>query len=60
MNSIFDIPPKKVMEATGRPRSTVYRWYAMRRIPIEELDRIEKIFGFKREDVRPDLPWRKE
>jgi len=29
-------------------------------VPIRELDDVERIYGDKREDLRPDVPWRKQ
>lgn len=59
MNSIFDMKQADVARALNRDRSIVCRWFKKRKIPVSELERIETILGFKREDVRPDLPWRK-
>lgn len=57
---IFSLRQIDIARALNRPKSTVCKWFRKRRIPIHELERIENIFGFKREDLRPDVPWRKE
>ena len=56
---LFDLPQVAVAKALNKPKSTVCRWFKLRRIPQHMLVEVEEKLGYRREDVRPDLPWRK-
>lgn len=58
--SIWDERQIDVAKKLGRPKSVVCRWFKLRRVPVNVLDEVEKHYGDKREDLRPDVPWRKQ
>jgi DNA-binding transcriptional regulator YdaS (Cro superfamily) len=58
--SIWDERQSDVARRLGKPKSVICRWFKLRRVPIRELDDVERIYGDKREDLRPDVPWRKQ
>lgn len=51
-----NVTPKQLCDRLGVENTTLWRWETGRvKIPVERLDKIERVTGIPRQKLRPDI-----